>query len=277
MWNFPAVMMFSLAVTQESKFLVKWKIVDIGDLDESSSFIQLFDHLKAGLVDGIDKATEWFGNQNLVEGQEHPVILDHVQLKKVYVGKNSTDLMECTPSLGAGRACRMFGSFVKICVKLEHHQECICQNRGHELGQSPINVFQLMTVAQRRIQNSQKTRLPDPVTPRNQLDKLNNELLNILKVRGLGWDHSRHFSFIPKLGKILWYIDGHHATLASRTKKIPEIFQNFTGYNRPEASKHRKRAKDNLKADVLKSHVITLQDFLGTVWIELEIWKDMKV
>ena len=89
--------------------------------------------------------------------------------------------------------------------------------------------------------------------------------------------YSRHFTFVSKLSKILWYIDGHHSTLESRTKKIPEIFRAFCGYNRPEASRHRKRTIDNLKATVLKSHVCTLQEFLGTTWMDQPERADVKV
>ena len=77
-------MMFSLAVYHESRCVVKWKIVDIEDVDDSYSFIKLFDQLKAGLVDGIDEATEWFCNRNCalvglqVQGQQRPRILQHV-------------------------------------------------------------------------------------------------------------------------------------------------------------------------------------------------------
>ncbi len=124
--------MFSLAIVHESRFVVKWKTVDVGDVVDTYSFVQLFDHLKAGLIDGVDEATEWFQNRHFeligpqqVEGW----ILEHVHKEKVFVGKNCTDLlMECTPSFGAGKTCSKFGNFVKICVKLEHPNECICEN-----------------------------------------------------------------------------------------------------------------------------------------------------
>ena len=43
------------------------------------------------------------------------------------------------------------------------------------------------------------------------------------------------------LTDLLWHIDGHHVTFSDQSCAIPLVFANFSGYNVPERSKHRKR------------------------------------
>jgi hypothetical protein len=54
-----------------------------------------------------------------------------------------------------------------------------------------------------------------------QFDRLKNKTIEILEDRGLGWDTPGHFGVGGDLIKTLVDIDGHHACLETRTKKIP--------------------------------------------------------
>ena len=75
-----------------------------------------------------------------------------------------------------------------------------------------------------------------------------------------GESHGKQF--VTKLHECLWYIDRHHQMLADRSHPIPSIFKNFSGYNTPEVSKHRKRVHTNMSADELKKHANDLKKFL---------------
>ena len=56
------------------------------------------------------------------------------------------------------------------------------------------------------------------------------------------------------LTDVLWYVDGHHDTLASQSCCMPHLFHSLVGYNVPELSKHRKRASTNLSSSLLDSY-----------------------
>lgn len=70
----------------------------------------------------------------------------------------------------------------------------------------------------------------------------------------------------------LWYVDGHFHTLREAT--LPLNLANFSEYNRPELSKHRKRLASNMEYQSLKGHASS--GFLLTSWMKRESWKLMK-
>ena len=51
------------------------------------------------------------------------------------------------------------------------------------------------------------------------------------------------------LTNVFWYIDGHGPTLSARGHGIPEIFKSFSGFNKPEIHRHRKRETSNLDCE----------------------------
>ena len=67
-------------------------------------------------------------------------------------------------------------------------------------------------------------------------------------------DNGKASNAISTLRDALWYIDGHHQTLADRSCHVPHVFSAFVEYNSPEKSKHKKRSSSSLCADTLKSH-----------------------
>ena len=68
------------------------------------------------------------------------------------------------------------------------------------------------------------------------------------------------YTAVCKLRDALWYIDGHHLTLADRSCHVPQVFKGFVDYNIHESLKHRKRSSLSLCVATLKSH---LQVFLA--------------
>ena len=109
---------------------------------------------------------------------------------------------------------------------------------------------------------------------------LKNDILRWLQSKQLGWSpdiaNSVGNQFVAALTDILWYIDGHVPTFSARACSIPEEFQQFSGYNEPTKSKHRKRDTDNLSAQVLDSHSTVLNGFLLHPWMNSASWKLMK-
>ena len=50
-----------------------------------------------------------------------------------------------------------------------------------------------------------------------------------------------------------WYVDGHYCKLAERSCTVPIVFKQFSDYNLPQMSKHRKRVNTSLSAQILRS------------------------
>ena len=92
-------------------------------------------------------------------------------------------------------------------------------------------------------------------------DRMYNDLLGLMREMGVSWHAPTIYGtlFLKKLCDCLWYVDGHHDTIPEKAPKIPELFACFTGYNRPESHKHRKRVRGNLSMTQLCTHSLTLQ------------------
>ena len=81
---------------------------------------------------------------------------------------------------------------------------------------------------------------------------------------------------VSVLRDVLWYIDGHHSKLAERSCGIPVVFKQFTSFNVPERSEHRKRTNTSLSADVLRSHSHRLFVCLQAGFWDRASWKSVK-
>ena len=94
------------------------------------------------------------------------------------------------------------------------------------------------------------------VEPKNKKDVVRNNVIGHLFELGLKWSDDDVSSagepLVRSLTNCLWYIDGHHEVLSQRSVVIPECFQRYSGYNRPELSKHYKRTLENMLSFLYK-------------------------
>ncbi len=60
-------------------------------------------------------------------------------------------------------------------------------------------------------------------------------------------------AFVHALTNTLWFIDGQHDVFSARSLSIPSRFLPFSGYSRPDLSKHRKRSRENMSSGTLRS------------------------
>lgn len=120
----------------------------------------------------------------------------------------------------------------------------------------------------------------DRAIERNKKFALKNDILSWLKSKQLGWSPDEANTvgnqFVVSLTDIFWYIDGHVPAFVARACSIPDEFQQFSGYNDPIRSKHRKKETDNLSAKVLDSYSTVLNGFLVHPWLNSVCWKHMK-
>ena len=83
--------------------------------------------------------------------------------------------------------------------------------------------------------------------------------------------------FVLCLVDLLWYIDGHHEVFKNRFNAIPASVSQFSGYNIPEASNHRKRSLQNMSASVLRELANSMFRCLqGSCWLPTPSWKSWK-
>lgn len=139
------------------------------------------------------------------------------------------------------------------------------------------NAFEIMLASQYKLS---QPKLPPFIEERNNKDRLHNSILRLLESKELKWrsytasTHGTHF--VRTLTNVLWYIDGHHDVLQKQSLTIPKVFQNFTGYNMPEQSKHRKHRMQNLEQPKLASLSSELYELLLAPYWDQMGWNVFK-
>ena len=182
-------------------------------------------------------------------------------LDKVYVGMSREQFSVVEFGHSVLNVCQMFGQFVKFCaIVLEEEEELTSSKR-------------------RRVDVGDDVSVPLQVPPliskeKNKKDRLYNDLIEFCVAQSVGWEepNSHGKQFISDLSNTLWYIDGHHHVLSSRSCKVPECFSIFGGYNRPERSKHRKRSISNLKREKLLELASNLEGHVVSSWMQRPEW-----
>ena len=176
--------------------------------------------------------------------------LEDALLETVYVGQSKDNFSTAEGCHCVNSVCRMFGSFVKFVVTVGL-LECGVQSKRIRLESTPSNG------------------LPTFLKEKTRKDKLYNEIVKFLATNNVGWcDPEYGKPLITDLCNVLWYIDGHHEVLASRSCPIPSLFKSFVGFNKPELSKHRKRSISNMSKDKLLEYSTVLQNYVVSSWIQ---------
>ena len=65
---------------------------------------------------------------------------------------------------------------------------------------------------------------------------------------------------LSTLADALWVIDGHSETFAGRSYTIPTEFAPFSGYNVPEANKHKRKTLERTTVEVNARRLFELLD-----------------
>ena len=132
---------------------------------------------------------------------------------------------------------------------------CYHVNSSRRASSHAVDAFKLMMLSQR--QQIRKLPRKKKESPRNQKDKLFNDLIHLLEAKQLFYSpteaESSGHNLVKVFTDLLWHIDGHHTTLRDQSCAIPLVFANFSGYNLPEHSKYGKRKMANLSSDSLKA------------------------
>lgn len=243
-------------VQSAQKCLVSWTIFQTED--NSLSLSELFENIKSGRVSYIVPSPE----------------LSTAQLEKVFIGKSKETLTNVDPSIQLCDVLVSFGQFIWYNVVIR-------VTTPVSVGVTTLvqpNIFAYMMQNSARMAAAERVSLPDLLPERNNKDKLYNAIIAFLQKNDFTWISKGNLHgapFVRALSSALWYIDGHHHTLKEAGCPVPEMFSGFSGFNRPEISKHRKRSVMNMDAKNLKEHATALKEFLLTSWIKHERWKQM--
>ena len=134
--------------------------------------------------------------------------------------------------------------------------------------------------AQARYQLQLPQRPSEAGQDRNKKVALKAEVINWLEKNNLGWSYesvqSQGGRFVNTLTDVLWYLDGHHASLKARSCQLPAEFEMFVGFNVPEKSKHRKREHTNLERGMLNLYSEQLAEITLQPWMSSAKWKPVK-
>ena len=113
-----------------------------------------------------------------------------------------------------------------------------------------VSASAIMMTAQRDISCP---RLPDRLEKdtMTRKEKLYNDVIGLLEKYNLSWNGkdaaaTNGVRLVKLLVECLWYLDGRYHIFEKQGYVKPKFFTNFSGYNVPEASKHRKQALDNI-------------------------------
>lgn len=140
-----------------------------------------------------------------------------------------------------------------------------------------INPFTVMMAAQRQ---SRFLPPPFPEVKANKKIKLKNDILEWCKKNELGWSSdsimSEGKSFVCNLADAMWELDGHRQKLMERGCTVPSMFDQFVNYNKPEQSRHRKRAHSNLSKLKVEELSQTLFDTSGKAYMSKPNWKSVR-
>ena len=179
-------------------------------------------------------------------------------METVYVGQSKESFSTVEACHNVNSVCSMFGSFVKFVVTFDL-LECGLQSKRVRSESQPSNG------------------LPAFLKEKTRKDRLYNEIVKFLANNNVGWyDPQYGKPFISDLCNVLWYVDGHHEVLASRSCPIPSLFKSFVGFNKPELSKHRKRSISNMSKDKLLEYSTVLQNYVVSSWIQQTEWSFLK-
>ena len=120
----------------------------------------------------------------------------------------------------------------------------------------------------------------DSAVSKSKKAGMKKDIILMLEEKELGWNHwsvsSEGENFVNILTECLWCLDGHHSTLKDRCIEIPSAFQHLQGYNKPEASKHRRKDATNLDASKLDAYSSSLNKLLLQPWFDTKRWTGMR-
>ena len=189
-----------------------------------------------------------------------------LESKFVSVGDHSLNLCDIAV---------LVGKYIKYYVRKS--MPIMCTPEESERTLVKPNAFEIMMAASKAYTTNQLS----IANVRNNKDKLYNDVLSFIQMSSRKWQDGEvsggtAAKCLSTLTDVLWYIDGMHDTLNERSCKVPTVFNKFTGYNKPENHRHRKRVCHSMSREELLSHSRALFACLSNPFWSREKWLSLK-
>lgn len=167
-------------------------------------------------------------------------------------------------------------------IFVEHHSDCsICQTLtpNDSISSTKPNAFHMLMSSAR----AQHAMTPKRIeNPSNAKEEQFNKVFEYLQEIGCVFSQGTvtvGTRFIQKICNALWYVDGHTATIERESsRRFPESLKKLLGFNKPEKSKHRKRAIENLSGNKLSELSMDLKESVQAIqFAKSEEWCSLKL
>ena len=176
-----------------------------------------WDILSIGTESGI--TIEQFYQKSIVPELEKCHDVSSFEMKDAFLGRSKDSLDGVSLSVPLDSAIQTFGPYLRYHTEAK---EAVCPPR--------VDAFALMMCSQRQID---QRKLPSKLVVRTKKDQLFNDVVDMLKPRGLLFSSNEVASSGQNLVKLLtdslWYIDGHHESMKKQSCPIPEAFRGLFG------------------------------------------------
>ena len=162
------------------------------------------------------------------------------------IGKSQNGLFQdCPCGITARDAIEFAGKFIRYCVKARDAYLAA----SSKVTRGSSDAFSVLMSSKREFQFVQRV-----CSPRNKKEELANAVSSWLESNGVAFQptdvETKGKCLLNTLADALWMIDGHLETFASRSHAIPPEFARFSGYNVPEASKHKRKTLERTAVEV---------------------------
>ena len=117
------------------------------------------------------------------------------------------------------------------------------------------------------------------IREKNKKDKLFNDLVTFFQSQSVFIKSNEVDSaqkLITLLCNTLWYKDGHHHVFQERATSIPTVFRQFSNYNNPHLSKHRKRLTSNISSEQLHEFALDITIMLNSNFFDRPEWINIR-
>ena len=74
----------------------------------------------------------------------------------------------------------------------------------------------------------------------------------------------------------MWYIDGHHETLAARSCSVLPELSHIQGYNKPETHGHKRKSSTPLKQPKIMEHSLSILHLTQQSYMKQQGWSSIR-
>ena len=125
-----------------------------------------------------------------------------------------------------------------------------------------------------------RTYLPELAEDSDRKKKVRNLVRDFLKSNGVGWSVEGAkvygIQLINAVSECLWYIDGHHETLAAQSCSVPSELSHIQGHNKPETHGHKRKSSASLNQPKVMEHSLAILHLTKQSYMKQDAWLSLR-